>query len=176
MQTDLDLCKLIAYVQAGDHQAHGMLYDAYCGQLTSYCSQRLPNPDTAKTCVQAVFVEVWQAIGSFKYESDLLFIAWLYKITNQVLAQRRWTWIPRADRSQLQPHRSPNNTAQTAGDHHTLFQALNRLTIAQQDVITLKFFVGLSNREIATAMDRTEDAIKVLQHRAINHLHHLTAY
>ena len=175
MRTDLDLCKLIACVQAGDHQALGTLYDAYQDRLASYCSQRLPDPNTAKPCVQAVFVEVWRVIGSFKYESDLLFLAWLYKITNYVLTQSRWTWTPRTNRSRIQPQRSPGNTAQIADDHTALFQALNRLPAEQQDVITLKFCVGLSNREIATAMDRTEDAIKVLQHRAINRLYQLTA-
>jgi len=65
------------------------------------------------------------------------------------------------------------DTARTICDRLALRQAISKLTADQQQVITLKFFVGLSNLEIAMAVNRSEGAVKALQHRAINRLQQL---
>ena len=56
---------------------------------------------------------------------------------------------------------------------HALYEAIHQLPRAQQHVITLKFFVGMSTLEIAASLGRTEGAIKALQARALHQLHHL---
>jgi RNA polymerase sigma factor (sigma-70 family) len=52
-------------------------------------------------------------------------------------------------------------------------KAITHLPPEQQQVIALKFFIGLSTREIAETLGRTEATIKALQHHAINRLQHL---
>lgn len=54
-----------------------------------------------------------------------------------------------------------------------LGEAITHLPPDQQQVIALKFFIGLSTREIAETLGRTEATITALQHRAIDHLQHL---
>ncbi|MCA9983125.1 MAG: hypothetical protein KDE59_02480, partial [Anaerolineales bacterium] len=44
------------------------------------------------------------------------------------------------------------------------------LTDEQQQVILLKFVEGYSNREIGERLDKSEGAIKSLQHRALDGL------
>ena len=56
---------------------------------------------------------------------------------------------------------------------HSVGKAITNLPPEQQQVIALKFFIGLSTREIAETLGRTEATIKALQHRAINRLQHL---
>ncbi|HEY0602425.1 MAG TPA: sigma factor-like helix-turn-helix DNA-binding protein [Herpetosiphonaceae bacterium] len=56
---------------------------------------------------------------------------------------------------------------------HIVGKAITNLPPEQQQVIALKFFIGLSTREIAETLGRTEATIKALQHRAINRLQHL---
>lgn len=56
---------------------------------------------------------------------------------------------------------------------HIVGKAITHLPPEQQQVIALKFFIGLSTREIAETLGRTEATIKALQHRAINHIQHL---
>lgn len=56
---------------------------------------------------------------------------------------------------------------------HIVGKAITNLPPEQQQVIALKFFIGLSTREIAETLGRTEATIKTLQHRAINRLQHL---
>ena len=44
---------------------------------------------------------------------------------------------------------------------------MNQLTKEQRRVIFVKFIEGRSNLEIAKIMDKTEGAVKSLQHRAL---------
>jgi RNA polymerase sigma factor (sigma-70 family) len=52
-------------------------------------------------------------------------------------------------------------------------KAITHLPPDQQQVIALKFFIGLSTREIAETLGRTEATVTALQHRAIDQLQHL---
>jgi len=45
--------------------------------------------------------------------------------------------------------------------------ALSQLDQNQREVIVLRFIVGLSLREVALAADKTEAAVKSLQHRGL---------
>jgi RNA polymerase sigma-70 factor (ECF subfamily) len=47
---------------------------------------------------------------------------------------------------------------------------MNQLTEEQRKVVFLKFIEGRSNMEIADIMDKTEGAVKSLQHRALSTL------
>jgi RNA polymerase sigma factor (sigma-70 family) len=68
-----------------------------------------------------------------------------------------------------------SNGSSTDHPRQLVGKAITHLPPEQQQVITLKFFIGLSTREIAETLGRTEATIKTLQHHAINHLHHLLA-
>jgi len=48
--------------------------------------------------------------------------------------------------------------------------ALSRLDPSQQEVVVLRFLLGLSLREVALTMDRTVAAVKSLQHRGLKAL------
>jgi RNA polymerase sigma-70 factor (ECF subfamily) len=47
------------------------------------------------------------------------------------------------------------------------FQALSALEPSQRDALALRFLSGLSVRETAFALGKTEDAIKALQRRGL---------
>ncbi|HTL39360.1 MAG TPA: sigma-70 family RNA polymerase sigma factor, partial [Methylomirabilota bacterium] len=51
-----------------------------------------------------------------------------------------------------------------------ILPVLHQLTGEQQQVIKYKFFEDLSNDEIAFILNKTEGAIRVIQHRAIMRL------
>ena len=51
-----------------------------------------------------------------------------------------------------------------------IYGALNQLTPDQKDVVIMRFIEDLSHQEISAAMDRSEGAVRLLQHRAINTL------
>jgi len=177
MPGTLDLPLTLLHARQGDANAIRELYDAYSDPVRRYCYARLGDVDAAQDCVQDVFVCVWKGVRTFEYRGDLSFTAWLYTIANNVLVSS----IRKRKRAQLVPLTAELNltdtksvdTARTICDRLALRQAISKLTADQQQVITLKFFVGLSNLEIAMAVNRSEGAVKALQHRAINRLQQL---
>jgi RNA polymerase sigma-70 factor (ECF subfamily) len=48
-----------------------------------------------------------------------------------------------------------------------LLKLLKELTTEQQQIIKLKFFEDLENSEIAVILEKSEGAIRVIQHRAL---------
>jgi RNA polymerase sigma-70 factor (ECF subfamily) len=49
----------------------------------------------------------------------------------------------------------------------SMLELIEDLSLEQQQVLTLKFVFNLPNAEVATILDKTEGAIKSLQHRAL---------
>jgi RNA polymerase sigma-70 factor (ECF subfamily) len=49
----------------------------------------------------------------------------------------------------------------------SMLKLIERLSPEQQQVLTLKFVFNLPNAEVAAILDKTEGAIKSLQHRAL---------
>ena len=49
----------------------------------------------------------------------------------------------------------------------SMLELIQKLSHEQQQVLTLKFVFNFSNAEAATILDKTEGAIKSLQHRAL---------
>jgi RNA polymerase sigma-70 factor (ECF subfamily) len=48
-----------------------------------------------------------------------------------------------------------------------MLELIDRLSPEQQQVLTLKFVFGFANADVAKILDKTEGAIKSLQHRAL---------
>jgi RNA polymerase sigma-70 factor, ECF subfamily len=66
--------------------------------------------------------------------------------------------------------------AEIALDSEALRSAMRRLTDEQAQVLSLRFLEGYSFGEIADMMDKTEGAVKALQHRAVATLRQLLVY
>ncbi len=66
-----------------------------------------------------------------------------------------------------QPRASPVENRLTSV---LLRHALEKLSIDQRDVIILRFVSGMPIAQVAQALDKTEDAIKGLQRRALTSL------
>lgn len=170
----LDLATVTMRARNGDSYAIHELYEAYADQLRRYCYNRVGDIDVAQDCVQEVFVRVWKSINTFEYRGEPSFLGWLYTIANNVVITyiRQQKRNPSAFGDPDLNLADPRNTDSPLAicDRIVLAQAIGELTAEQQQVITLKFFVGLSNLEIAEGLNRTEGAVKALQHRAINTL------
>jgi DNA-directed RNA polymerase specialized sigma24 family protein len=66
----------------------------------------------------------------------------------------------------------PDRAAPTAPDSFDpeLVRALDRLTADQREVVALRFVADLSIDTVAALTDRTPNAVKALQHRALETL------
>ena len=64
----------------------------------------------------------------------------------------------------------PEEVADIRLTHDRLLDAMPHLTEDQRQVILLKFIEGFDNREVAAVLDKSEGAVRVLQHRALTAL------
>ena len=151
----------------GDALALGRIYDAYAARIFRYMYRRLGDRQLAEDLTGDVFVRLVEAGGTPRFCQGSL-APWIYRLAHNRLVDhfRRHHELPLPEDIELAGEEDSR-----AGIHRSeLRVALRTLTPDQQQVIALKFFEGLSNGEIAAALDKPEGAVKSLQHRALENL------
>jgi RNA polymerase sigma-70 factor (ECF subfamily) len=172
-EIDRELRTIIARAQAGDSGAFGEIYAMYARHILRYLYVRTQEPEGAQDLTQEVFVRVIKGINGFEYRGEKSFLGWLYTIASNVLigqARRKQPVATPLDEGLeiVDPH--GQEAVHVIFDRVALKQAINQLTVDQQNVLMLKFFADMTNQEIAQTIGRSEGAVKALQHRAISAL------
>ncbi|MBU0494306.1 MAG: sigma-70 family RNA polymerase sigma factor [Chloroflexi bacterium] len=167
-----DEARLIARAKKGDPAAFAELYDRHHEAIYTYVYYRVGgDAPVAEDLTGDVFVRLVEHIDRFTYQGRPI-RAWLYTIARNLVTdhrrtQARVTIAPLSDSLCDREHSQPAAVVQQRLDQECLATALQHLTEEQQQVIVLKFIEGQSNAEIAALLDKTEGAIKSLQHRAL---------
>jgi len=170
-ETDLD--RTVARARLGNPAAIGDLYDFFADRVYRFVLVRVRSPADAEDLLQHVFVKVIESLPRYE-ERGLPFAAWLFRIARNAVIDHERTGRDHAslDESFERPdgRRGPEALAEAAFERAALRSAIGRLTAEQRDVITYRFFAGLTPRETGLLMDRQEGAIRALQFRAIQAL------
>lgn len=171
-----DLAVLIGRAQEGDVGAISELYTLYASSILRYMYIRVAERELAQDLTQDVFIRVIKGINSFEYRDEKAFLSWLYTIASNILAshrrRRNLPSTPLDEQAEFADARSLEEV-RSVNERLALRQALDQLTDDQQRVLSLRFFADLTNSEIAALLNRTEGAIKALQHRALQSLHRI---
>jgi RNA polymerase sigma-70 factor, ECF subfamily len=165
--------ELVTRAIQGDKEAFGTLYEQYLDAIFRYIYYRVHNNADAEDLTETVFLKVWEALPAYQI-SEVPFKAWLYRIAhNVVIDQYRAFKVQVPLESQIALHDDglgPEEMAAIQENSERLFTALAQLEPAYQQVLLLRFVNGLSHTETSSVMTRSEGAIRVLQHRALNAL------
>jgi RNA polymerase sigma-70 factor, ECF subfamily len=129
------------------------------------------NRHDAEDLTTQVFVKMLESIGRFRWRSAP-FSAWLFRIAHNLAmdhfrANKRWQpeeEVPEPDPGDAS---AAEEEALEAIGRQSMLELIEKLSHEQQQVLTLKFVFNFSNAEAATILDKTEGAIKSLQHRAL---------
>jgi RNA polymerase sigma-70 factor, ECF subfamily len=154
--TDVDL---MIGIQAGDPDALSQLYDRYSGIMKALILRVIHNDTEADDLLQEVFMEIWNQAKTFSAQKGKP-LGWMVTLTRRraIDALRKKQAYARAEeRLKAAPEQQPlawvqNTTAEdiTSGDRRALMaKVIQSLPEAQQQVIDLAFFQGMSQREIA---------------------------
>ncbi len=164
---------VIDRAQQRDPTAISELYASYAGMILRYMHVRVAELELAQDLTQEVFIKIINGINRFEYRDEKAFLGWMYTIAANVLyshqRRRRVVSTPFDTREDLVDTSSENDVRMVT-DRIALQQALGQLTRDQQQVLTLRFFADMSNSEIAGVLQRSEGAIKAIQHRALQSL------
>jgi RNA polymerase sigma-70 factor (ECF subfamily) len=163
--------ELVERGQQGDRDALEELYLIHFDRIYSYLHVSVGNRHDAEDLTTQTFLKMLEKIGSFKWRSAP-FSAWLFRIAHNLAmdhfrSRRRW----QPEEEVPEPPGEEEPSAELAAMHtigrESMLKLIERLSPEQQQVLTLKFVFNLPNAEVAAILDKTEGAIKSLQHRAL---------
>jgi RNA polymerase sigma-70 factor, ECF subfamily len=162
---------LVARGQQGDRDALEELYLIHFDRIYSYLHVSVGNRHDAEDLTTQTFLKMLEKIGSFKWQSAP-FSAWLFRIAHNLAmdhfrARRRWQPEEEVPEPVGDAEPSAELTAMQTIGRESMLKLIERLSPEQQQVLTLKFVFNLPNAEVAAILDKTEGAIKSLQHRAL---------
>ena len=163
--------KLVDRAQQGEREALEELYLIHFDRIYGYLHVSVGNKHDAEDLTTQTFLKMLESIGRFRWQSAP-FSAWLFRIAHNLAmdhfrARRRWQ--PEEDVPEPVGSEEPSaelEAMQVIG-RESMLKLIDRLSPEQQQVLTLKFVFNLPNAEVAAILDKTEGAIKSLQHRAL---------
>jgi RNA polymerase sigma-70 factor (ECF subfamily) len=172
-----DVETLAVAASLGDSEALAELYRLHTDRVWRLAFYRLGEHAASDDVTSEVWMRVVRGIGSYR-PSGAGFPAWLYRITTRQIADH-WRAVGRrrerltADMIALAdavPGDGPDDIARRTEEARELADAVNRLPDTQREVVTLRFFVGLTVPECAAVLGKSEGAVKQLQLRAVRAL------
>ena len=171
MAERIDVEELVARAQEGDRDALEDLYLRHFDRIYSYLHMTVGNRHDAEDLTTQTFMRMLESIGKFRFQSAP-FSAWLFRIAHNLSmdhfrANKRW----QPEEEVPEPHGSEERSAEDEAfqsiGRQSMLELIDSLSQEQQQVLTLKFVFNFSNAEAATILDKTEGAVKSLQHRAL---------
>ena len=166
-----ELKRLVERAQQGDRHALEELYLLHFDRIYSYLHMSVGNRHDAEDLTTQVFVKMLESIGNFRWRSAP-FSAWLFRIAHNLAmdhfrASKRWQpeeEVPEPDPGE---ESAAEEEALESIGRQSMLQLIEKLSREQQQVLTLKFVFNFPNADVATILNKTEGAIKSLQHRAL---------
>lgn len=169
----MDESTLIRHAANGDAAAWEPLVRAHQEAVFRLAYLLLGDPDDAEDITQETFVRAWNHISGFDQGRSLR--PWLLSIAAN-LAKNRHRSVGRYVAALTRSFRSepalPNVEERTVErmEANELWQAVKTMGRSDQQVVYLRFFLGLSVAETAEAMGIAEGTVKSRLSRALERL------
>jgi RNA polymerase sigma-70 factor, ECF subfamily len=163
--------RLVERARQGDREALEELYLIHFDRIYSYLHMSVGNRHDAEDLTTQTFLKMLESIKSFRWQSAP-FSAWLFRIAHNLAmdhfrATRRWQPEEEVPEPTGETESSAEAVALQSIGRQGMLELIEDLSQEQKQVLTLKFVFNLPNAEVATILEKTEGAIKSLQHRAL---------
>jgi RNA polymerase sigma-70 factor (ECF subfamily) len=152
------------------------LYRAHLRDVYSYSYYRVGNHHDAEDLTEQTFLQAYRHFERAQRESQGRPLRpWLIRIAHN-LAANYYRDRSRKPQTQLEDAAvvsAPHDTEDLVEGRQELKDVLagvSNLPDDRREALIMRFALGMDNREIARALDRSEGATKVLIHRAIKQL------
>lgn len=160
-----------------DPQEFSKLYNYYFPKLYTYVSYRVGNSQDTEDIVAETFLRVVKGMEQFEGRYGKSFAAWLFQIAHNLVKDGYRQRHREANRVILDglsevaaEQGQPEELAMQKEEFSQLYQLIKTLPPRRQEVITLKFFGGLRNQEIAQVLGLDERTVASHLCRALESL------
>lgn len=147
-----------------DRSAFGVLYDRHVDEIYHYVHRRVGDAQLAEDLTAAVWERALGAVERFELRG-LPFNAWLYRIAGNIVAnhyrrQRLRRYVPFVGQG------AGGDVQPAADDRADVRQALRQLSEADQEIIGLHYYAGMSPAEIGQVLGCTPAVVHKRLQRA----------
>jgi len=154
------------------------LYDEYYDRIARFAHVRLGNRADAEDIAGETFLKALKSLDSYQ-ERGAPMEAWLFRIAKNLIidhfrrAQRKPT-VPIGD-FDTAGNADPAADVERKLEMERVNAAMAQLTPDQQEVLRLRFYAGLNSREAAVVLQKSDVAVRQMQHNGIQKLKQLLA-
>ncbi len=151
----------------------GDLYDKHVDEIYRFVFLKVSTREVAQDITSEAFKKGWEA---FKKNSEMKNPrAYLYRIARNLVIDHYRTKKEHITNQEiideLQDHsKDLEDKAAEAKEMAKVKEAMENLKDSYQDIIIYKYLEEMENSEIARIMEKSEGAVRVTAHRAINAL------
>ena len=169
---DDDEGQLLERAKQLDAAALEAIYDLYAPKIHRYLYRRLGDADLADDLTAQVFLRMLEAIQKGQAWKTS-FSGWLYRIAHNLVVDhfRRRSRTRSVSLDDAPPllaaDGNPVEMTNRKLAHERLLLAVQQLTHDQAQVVAMRFLEGHSVFEVASALGKSEGAVKALQYRAV---------
>jgi len=149
------------------------LYDEYFDRIAHYIYVRLGDRNEAEDLAGEVFVKALESLKSYE-ERGIPMQAWLFRIAHNVSVDRlrrkgKIATVP-IDGVPVAAGEDPVAMAEKSIEIERVNEAMQKLTPEQREVMRLRFFGGLSSKEVGAILRKSDGAVREMQRAAVEKL------
>jgi|SRR3989344_3513050 len=165
---------IIRQAQQGNPEYFGMLYDHYLTPIYRFVFLKIGTKAETEDLVHEIFLSAWKNIEDYDH-LGFPFSSWLYQIARHKVIDHYRTKknnlnIENVSEENLKVVNIIENELDKNLDLNKIKDAIKQLNEDQQNVLIMRFVEDLSYEEISAVLDKSEGAIRLIQHRAIQSL------
>lgn len=154
-----------------DINAFDELYKKYFPLMNRFIYHKVSEEEVRRDIVSNVFFKAMKNLYRFKYLYKGAFSGWLYRIAiNEVTDYYRKNGRSRKLTDEVKLNQDSIFSEDIVINYDTLREGLKKLSEKDQNVIILRYFEKLSNKEVGEVLGKKEGAVKVQVHRAMQKL------
>lgn len=178
MQKEREKFLLFRIYRAKDEKAFAELHSNYESKLLRFFVFKLPTTGDAEEMANEVFLRLWDYLRSSQVDH---FESLLYRTARNICADfyrrqgRQLTEAPIEEASTIPDTDTPDLQEQvgTILSGEAIVKLLPKLKEEYRDVILMRFVEDMSIREIALALEKSENNVRVTVHRALKTIRRL---
>jgi RNA polymerase sigma-70 factor, ECF subfamily len=159
--------RLLIEAAQKDPKRFAELYEENFGRVWAFVIRRVHDRAAAQDITSEVFHQALANVGKFEWRG-LPFAAWLYRIAANAIADH---FAKSTRERSTEPEATvPPHEIEDIERRASLYRFVDRLPAEQRRVLVMRFGEERSIREIASAIGRSEGAVKQLQWRGLQTL------
>ena len=166
--------KLLQSAQRGDNKAIGDLYDLHYKPVYNYIFYRVSNLQVAEDLSAEVFIRMINKLPAY-IDRGRPFLAWLYTIARNIVIDYHRVEGKKEEvliKEDILEDKilNPDQQVQDRQTSDCFKSALKTLPETQRKLLIYRFINGFSTPKIIQLLNKSDRAVRSLQHRALRSL------